>query len=53
MLEVEAVPQSCIPKVEIGLGIALYLRSLLFIERFAFGMGFYQEHKQGNFGGGY
>jgi hypothetical protein len=31
MLEVEAVPQSCIP---IGLSIALYKRSLLFVESF-------------------
>jgi hypothetical protein len=32
MLEVEAVPQSCIPKVQIGLSIVLYMRSLLLVE---------------------
>jgi hypothetical protein len=34
MLDVEAVPQSCIPQVQIGLSIALYKRSLLFVESF-------------------
>jgi hypothetical protein len=29
MLEVEAVPQSCIPQVQIGLSIVLYVRNLL------------------------
>jgi hypothetical protein len=32
MLEVEAVPQSCIPLVQIGLSIILYMRSLLLVE---------------------
>jgi hypothetical protein len=32
MLEVEAVPQSCIPQVQIGLSIILYMRSLLLVE---------------------
>jgi hypothetical protein len=36
MLEVEAVPQSCIPKVQIGLSIVLYMRSLLLVESFDF-----------------
>jgi hypothetical protein len=36
MLEVEAVPQSCIPYVQIGLNIALYMRSLLLVEGFDF-----------------
>jgi hypothetical protein len=34
MLEVESVPQSCIPQVQIGLNIDLYMRSLLLVERF-------------------
>jgi hypothetical protein len=34
MLEVEAVPHSCIPSVQIGLSIGLYMRSLLFVESF-------------------
>jgi hypothetical protein len=34
MLEVEAVPQSCIPLVEIGLSIVLYMRSLFHVESF-------------------
>jgi hypothetical protein len=34
MLEVEAVPQSCIPYVQIGLSIVLYMRSLLLVESF-------------------
>jgi hypothetical protein len=29
MLEVEAVPQSCIPQVQIGWSIVLYMRRLL------------------------
>jgi hypothetical protein len=32
MLEVEAIPQNCIPEVQIGLSIALYKRSLYFGE---------------------
>jgi hypothetical protein len=35
MLEVEAIPQSCIPKVQIGLSIVLYI-SLLLVESFDF-----------------
>jgi hypothetical protein len=31
MLEVEATPQSCIPYVQIGLTIVLYMRSLLLV----------------------
>jgi hypothetical protein len=34
VLEVEAVPQSCIPQVQIGLSIVLYMRSLLLVESF-------------------
>jgi hypothetical protein len=34
MLEVEAVPQSCISQVQIGLSIVLYMRSLLLVESF-------------------
>jgi hypothetical protein len=34
MLEVEAVPQSCIPQVQIGLSIVLYMRKLLLVESF-------------------
>jgi hypothetical protein len=34
MLEVEAVPQSCITEVKIGLSIVLYMRSLLLVEIF-------------------
>jgi hypothetical protein len=34
MFEVEAVPQSCIPQVQIGLSIVLYMRSLLLVESF-------------------
>jgi hypothetical protein len=34
MLEVEAIPQSCILQVQISLSIVLYLRSLLLVERF-------------------
>jgi hypothetical protein len=34
MLEVEAVPKSCIPNVQISFGIASYMRSLLFVESF-------------------
>jgi hypothetical protein len=34
MLEVEAVSQSCISQVQIGLSIILYMRSLLPIESF-------------------
>jgi hypothetical protein len=34
MLEVEAIPQSCIPLVQIGLSIVLYMRSLLLVESF-------------------
>jgi hypothetical protein len=33
MLEVEAIPQSCIPQVQIGLSIVIYMRSLLLVER--------------------
>jgi hypothetical protein len=36
VLEVEAVPQSCIPEVQIGLSIVLCMRSLLLIESFDF-----------------
>jgi hypothetical protein len=36
MLEMEAVPQSCIRQVQIGLGIVLYMRSLLLVESFDF-----------------
>jgi hypothetical protein len=36
MLEVEAVPQSCIPYVQIDLSIVLYMRSLLLVESFDF-----------------
>jgi hypothetical protein len=36
MLEVEAVRQSCIPSVQIGLSIVLYMRSLLLVESFDF-----------------
>jgi hypothetical protein len=32
MLEVEALPQSCIPQVQIGLSNVLYMRSLLLVE---------------------
>jgi hypothetical protein len=35
-LEVEAVLQSCIPQVQIGLSIVLCKRSLLFVESFYF-----------------
>jgi hypothetical protein len=34
VLEVEAVPHSCIPEVQIALSIPLYKRSLLFVESF-------------------
>jgi hypothetical protein len=34
MLEVEAIPQSFIPQVQIGLSIILYMRSLLLVESF-------------------
>jgi hypothetical protein len=34
MLEVEAVPQSCIPEVQIDSSIVLYMRSLLLVESF-------------------
>jgi hypothetical protein len=34
MLKVEAVPQSWIPRVQIGLSIVLYMRSLLLVESF-------------------
>jgi hypothetical protein len=34
MLEVETVPQSCIPLVQIGLGIVLHMRSLLLVKSF-------------------
>jgi hypothetical protein len=34
MLEVEAIHQSCIPSVQIGLSIVLYMRSLLLVESF-------------------
>jgi hypothetical protein len=34
MLEVEAVPQSCIPQVQIGLSVVLYMRSLLLVVSF-------------------
>jgi hypothetical protein len=34
MFEVEAVPYSCIPYVQIGLSIALYMRILLLVESF-------------------
>jgi hypothetical protein len=36
MLEVEAVPQSCIPQVQIGFSIVLFMRSLLLVESFDF-----------------
>jgi hypothetical protein len=36
MLEVEAIPQSCIPYVQIGLSIVLYMRSLLLVESLDF-----------------
>jgi hypothetical protein len=36
MLEVEAVPQSYIPQVQIGLSIVLYMRSSLLVESFNF-----------------
>jgi hypothetical protein len=36
MLEVEALPQSCIPQVQIGLNIVLYMRRLLIVESFDF-----------------
>jgi hypothetical protein len=32
MFDVEAVPHSCIPQVQIGLRIASYMRSLLLVE---------------------
>jgi hypothetical protein len=32
MLEVEAVPQSCVLKVQIGLSNVLYMRRLLLVE---------------------
>jgi hypothetical protein len=35
-LEVEAVSQSCIPQVQIGLSIVLYTSSLLLVESFDF-----------------
>jgi hypothetical protein len=34
MLEVEAVPQSCILQAQIGSSTVLYMRSLLLLERF-------------------
>jgi hypothetical protein len=34
MQEVDAVPQSCIPYVQIGLSIAIFMRSLLLVESF-------------------
>jgi hypothetical protein len=34
MLAVEAMPHSCIPYVQIGLSIVLYMRSLLLEENF-------------------
>jgi hypothetical protein len=34
MLEMETVPQSCIPLVQIGLSIVLYMRSLMLVESF-------------------
>jgi hypothetical protein len=34
MLEVEALPQSFIPYVQIGLSIVFYMRSLLLVESF-------------------
>jgi hypothetical protein len=34
MLEVEAVPQSCISQVQICLNIALYMRSVLHVQSF-------------------
>jgi hypothetical protein len=34
ILEVEAVPQSCIPYVQIGLRIVLYMRCSLLVESF-------------------
>jgi hypothetical protein len=36
MLEVEAVPQSCIPLFQIGFSIVLYMRSLLLVESYDF-----------------
>jgi hypothetical protein len=36
MLEVKAVPQTCIPYVQIGLSIVLYMRSLLLVDSFDF-----------------
>jgi hypothetical protein len=36
MLEVEAVHQSCIPLVQIGFSIVLYMSSLLLVEGFDF-----------------
>jgi hypothetical protein len=36
MSEVEAVPHSCIPSVQIGLNIALYMRILLIVKSFDF-----------------
>jgi hypothetical protein len=36
MLEVEVVPLICIPQVQIGLSIVLYMRSLLLVESFDF-----------------
>jgi hypothetical protein len=34
MLEMKAVPHSCIPQVQIGLSIVLYMRSLLLVESY-------------------
>jgi hypothetical protein len=34
MLELEAVPQSCIPQVQIGLSVVLYTRNMLLVESF-------------------
>jgi hypothetical protein len=34
MFELEAVPQNCIPLVQTGLSIALYMRTLLLVESF-------------------
>jgi hypothetical protein len=34
ILETEAIPQSCISQIQIGLCIVLYMRSLLLIESF-------------------
>jgi hypothetical protein len=36
MFEVEAVPHSCIPEVQVGLSIAWYVRILLLVESFDF-----------------